>query len=210
MNASFGCARIIWNGMKRSVFCSLALCLFALIATPQETWKGLKFGMTVAEAQKILDGYTMERFPEADELSTIAHRLTPDYILDGQEYKISLHFEPRLLFGKDTGKLEKVELKLKLEWPSDMNWLSFLVIASKEIYAQLKNKYGTPTEEQGLCPLDSARIVHGGNLAAHNCDATWRSSGQVIDMGQGLYIYPDSQKTTALFFISYQHVHTDL
>jgi len=179
-------------------------------AVAQETWKGLRFGMTEAEAQKVLNGYTIERFPEADGHNTIAQRLTPDYVLDGQEYKMSFHFEPRLLFGKDTGKLEKIELKLKLEWPSDMNWLSFLVMASKEMYAQLKNKYGAATEEQGLCPLDSARIVHGGNLAAHNCEAIWRSADQVIDMNQGLFIYPDPKKTTAIFFISYEHVHTDL
>jgi hypothetical protein len=183
--------------MKMAVAVVMFLLFFIpRLATAQATWNGLRFGMSVKEAQDVMaaKGASMV----ASDPQTLKSSGDYDLQFSGTAYPFPLTIELRF----DSAGLSMIVLRLdvqeyrkrKPDIPSDSEagWLFGSVS-----YNTLVEKYGNPLKQEGDCrPMPSSPSWTTG------CSADWRTGGQII----GFVVGPS--KNTVL--IEYQPQPTQL
>jgi hypothetical protein len=144
--------------MSARTLITLAIALtVSLPSNSQETWKGLRFGMTVKQVRANIQ---IKREP-GDVKPGEAFYSGPDVMLYGLKLSSALVFSPNL---------SDVEL-LYVAPPSESNPS---VGQAKDIATELKAKYGSPIEESHGCEHRSQNEL--------SCDLTWSHQGQLIYM----------------------------
>jgi hypothetical protein len=162
--------------MKKALLPGILLLSFSTaLALAQTTWNGLRFGMSVKEAQDAMaESKTVMSAPDPLILKSVndydlqfANSLYPFPL------KVELHF--------DHVGLTMVILRLDVEelrrrhptMSSDMFAVGAFSGAS---YEALHERYGKPLKQQDECdPLDAADIT-----AWQGCSADWSTGSQVI------------------------------
>jgi|GEM_PF-2627497 len=190
--------------MKRLFLAMSTLCSLAF---GQTTWHGLSFGMTRDEIAASLPDFRLVPGDDAQHVHVFG--LSPVYEMHGSRYAISFPFNVKLFMGLRSEKLERVTLKLIYppQGPDEKtNTLAYLVAASEELYAGLKDKYGSPSEEKGSCPISPESLVRGGE---HECSATWRDGQQSIEMDQQILMFNANQAPSVDYLVIYSKISSD-
>lgn len=146
--------------MKRTLQIFLVMLAIASLVGAQETWRGLRFGMTEAEVKAAAPAARVERLesPGPGALP-FAYSMTamkmPTTIED-------VFGNARLLFDKRTHRLAAISIILEMDGMATRDRAS----AVKRILEALENKYGEPfrTEKEIMGPAFA-----------------WRSKGQIIE-----------------------------
>lgn len=161
---------------------SLALGL----ATAQATWNGLRFGMSVKEAQ----GYMAAKGTTMTASDSQALKSSNDYDLQfsGATYPFPLTVELRF----DSAGLSMIVLRLDVQEyrrrkPELSDQFAVWLFGSAS-YDVLMEKYGKPVTQDSDChPLPSSPSWVTG------CSADWRTDGQVIG-----FVVDPSQNTALI------------
>lgn len=192
----------------RVAFAVSAVLIATTSANAQTTWHNLSFGMTVGDAAKALDGYVLQ--PGEASKSYSKYVLSPVFDLYGADAAVHFPLEVSLLFARETGGLEEVALHFVVRAAervaADASAFATLVVASERMVSDLKAKYGMPEEQHGACPFAARDLL--GMRGFAECKATWRQSGQVIDLN--LAVFNDRGVLEVYYFLNYDRPKTQL
>ena len=161
--------------MSRLLLLLLIACSYA---SAQETWQGLRFGMSEADAQKAYRG-TLRSAAGSDLLKALED---VDQKLEG----MSAHAV--LLFDKKTDALQQIIVNAQKPFAGETNPTNAAgssLAAINLLHRDLAEKYGTPITEDGECNLTAAMIVR--NPTHFSCKKIWKSGGQTITMNWFLF-----------------------
>jgi hypothetical protein len=150
---------------------TLAACMTATtVCYAQETWGGLRFGMTEIQVRSALKSRKLkllglEEQPSTKSLySIVAVRETSVEGFDGSAIP---------LFDKTSRRLSKIDLLLKLENTDSIN----KALAYTSLKESLVKKYGAPASSTGCEKADADAA-----LVIYSCTMLFRSSGQSVSM----------------------------
>jgi hypothetical protein len=154
------------------------VCLLTTACYAQETWAGLKFGMTPSQAAVIVKGNINEPKPPADTRATLSLANVKVRNQTGTGY---LNFS--------SGKLAEIELNFNDQEPGssctfgNLDSASRRIIRIGEIGDALSEKYGRPDVEKGPWPSSQQLTIHFATQPPRSIESirTWRTSGQIIE-----------------------------
>ena len=176
----------------------LVLCSAGSIVA-QNTWNGLRFGMSQDQAKQLLAKQGFELHQRADEE---AYTLTPDFSLRIQGLPAACSFGPLLFF--DSGKLWNISLTLnidKMRADTKLGSVELLQLLAEKVFNELVVKYGSPTSQTGPCEqvstMSTSAIVEAKPFL--RCKAKWRGDAQLITLGWSYYTGAGS----LMFYVEY-------
>jgi hypothetical protein len=149
------------------------LSLIPRLTTAQTTWNGLRFGMSIKEAQDVMaaKGTSMA----ASDPQTLKSSGDYDLQFSGTAYPFPLTIELRF----DSAGLSMIVLRLDVQEyrkrkPELSDQFAVWLFGSAS-YNALMEKYGKPVTQESDChPLPSSPSWTTG------CSADWRTDGQLI------------------------------
>lgn len=195
--------------MYRSI---MAFLMLSAVGFAQETWNGLKFGMSLAECrQRIAEhSLTLEKVPN-DLKGGTEWLVKPGWDLNPPNSS-TFHFDPHLVFS-ESGTLEVVKLTLRVTQheTEGMDPGVLLLQAAPTIQEQLAGKYGSPTSKMGVCDKVSSRDLIR-QFATEDCKVTWKDQGQTVTLSW-MWVFMlnnDNAKATTMldFHIDYRPTKT--
>jgi hypothetical protein len=152
-----------WQGSGMRLV--LALLLGSTVVFPQDTWNGLRFGMTEDEARSALQGRALRGANNAaDEPSNKGDRYTPIDVTDVQVGE-DLKGIANLVFSRATKRLEQIVVTIRFQESASPNLRD---INRRVLIDQLSSRYDNPVVRY-FCP-------------GKDCTSIWIQGGQVIKM----------------------------
>jgi hypothetical protein len=148
----------------------LLLLLLNLSAFAQDTWGGLRFGMSEDEVRKAHQG-SLRKMSEGEVSDMYTERYQEEakskYILeDANQTLEKTPAQLRLIFSKDQRTLLEVNVTAKGNSPTVIYLLN----------RDLIEKYGRPVTEEGECNA----TLSSGPGRTFSCLRTWKSEGQIV------------------------------
>lgn len=167
--------------MKKITISTMLFVLISLIAThafaANDAWGKTKWGMTVAQTSKVLNGNMYKKSATDD---TNIYTADP-IVIDGHEFKVLLYF--------DNG-LSKVELSYNISRIHKVGSLAF-----DSVVQSLKEKYGPP---------NSFNVKDRGPASYYlNKEAEWITESSIIK-AMHLGIIASGQEQTDMTVVSYK------
>jgi hypothetical protein len=161
--------------MKRTFHILLIVLAVEGVSFAQSTWKGLRFGMSEAEARKTYGGTLRKEVTEGQETVLV------DDSVELLGAALSVRAEVRLSLGK-AGKLEVINIIAKNPFANEKDQSSASgssLAAVTELTSRLTDKYGKPVTEDGDCRLTAEMLL---SRKPALCNDMWKSEGQNIKM----------------------------
>jgi hypothetical protein len=157
---------------KFSVLLMVSATLFA-----QETWNGLKFGMTQSATREAMHKLGLSEIEKTPDKNS-----GPDRTLYFSGFKIdSLPLEVGAYFGANT-TLQTIYLR-RVSSLEDRNGRIEAWRATDLLRDKLTAKYGNPTTSKGECVPNASMLLEAEKrrgYVAYSCDALWVRSDQAI------------------------------
>lgn len=156
--------------------------LLSIALSAQETWKGLRFGMTEAEARTSYQGtLQIEPDPKFEVAGHVA--------LSGRDQTLVEMPALAVLSFDASKKLDSISLYVQSPFADKTgnDAVGSSLAAINHLNEGLVEKYGKPSADRGNCELTARMIVYERNPSGiWTCNRMWRSDGQNINL---LWVY---------------------
>ena len=148
------------------------ILIAAHMASAQTTWKGLRFGMSEAEARKQYPAQLEKKSIENGEFE----------LVDRNQKLIDKPASAKLFFDK-SGKLDQISLEMEpFAVDVDASKAAGSSLAVIEILnKQLVEKYGQATSKEGKCDVIAEDFL-SESQPTFTCDSLWKSAGETVNL----------------------------
>src|SRR5450759_674511 len=180
-NLNVAMSLITPESLKLAVIAALLLSAGSRSAPAQTTWGGLRFGMSVEEAKRVLAGHVLAEERPLLNPAVLILKLKP--VIVG-----SVESEPRVIFDRTSGHLTTVVLNFGIQSQGcfdkpDPGLYAKITMAVKSVGETFPYEYGKPVQEKGSWPSEdtvTSHLVTRKVGEAFKCERFWTTGGQTI------------------------------